>query len=309
MILLYLIIAFRKYGNRRFDGSPSLPYFTSSSLGIEEEPFSFYSDKYKLSGSRYYVKKDAYKGLIVFFHGVGAGRNAYLKEISLLAKEGYLVYAYDNLGCMQSEGASYVSLGHPPIDEEAFFSYLETDAKAKGLKRYAMGHSWGGYASLCALKEEYKIEKVISVAGFIRPTGIIKTNVKDLNNPYLRWLSKYAYRIAFGRKQDIDALTFLKETSKPVLYIQGSKDNIVPFNLNGQYLKKEVGNKGNIEFFFVEGSEHEPLFTRKAEEYTNSFIRRSSKEGADEKTEHMDIKKAREINPFVWKRVIDFLKE
>jgi pimeloyl-ACP methyl ester carboxylesterase len=108
-VLYLLIVSFMKRDViHRMDGSPAFPYWKAKDLGVEEEVFSFLSGRWKLYGSRYFVGKGPYKALVVFYHGIGAGRNAYVQPICDLAKQGYLVYAFDNTGSMQSEGPSHL---------------------------------------------------------------------------------------------------------------------------------------------------------------------------------------------------------
>jgi pimeloyl-ACP methyl ester carboxylesterase len=88
------------------------PLFLIGRLKILEslkKNFSFVSGRWMLSGSRYFVGNWPYKALVVFYHGIGAGRNAYVQPICDLAKQGYLVYAFDNTGSMQSEGPLFMA--------------------------------------------------------------------------------------------------------------------------------------------------------------------------------------------------------
>lgn len=308
MFLLFLL-SLTKDGNKRFDGSPSLPYYEPKELGLKEECFSFYSGKNKLYGSRYFVKEGPYKGIVIFFHGIGAGRTSYLKEISLIAKAGYLVYAYDNTGCMQSEGRGYIGLGHTNYDIEAFFHFLDEDPKAKDYKRFAVGHSWGGYSTFCSLKPGFEVSKIVSIAGFISPKQEITSIVKICKHRLFCSIFKKSIGFYFKKKGNADAISLISNSDAKVLYIQGTEDNSVPFKQTGAVLKKHFEGLNRVRFLFVEGMKHQPQYTKEAEDYLERYMaskKLSTKDGAHP---HLDIKKATEMNPMVIASIIDFLNE
>jgi len=307
ILFLTLLIGFYRNERKRYDGSPSLPYYSTDELGIKEERFSFYSGKNRLYGSRYYEKETRYKGIIVFFHGIGAGRTAYLKLISVFAKAGYLVYAYDNTGCMESEGKGYIGLGHVNPDQNAFFRFLDSDPKAKGYTRYALGHSWGGYASLLSLRKEFHVAKAVSISGFLKPEREILAAIKKLQKGIFHFLGKLCIRLVYGKNGNIDAVDVIKNSEAKVLYIQGDKDTLVPFKTNGAFLEKELHAKQNVRFLFLKGRGHSPYLTPDAEKYSFSFFEETKKTIELENHPAMDIAKATALEKKVIQAIIDFL--
>lgn len=309
VLFLVTLLGFLKDGKKRYDGSPSLPYYSSTDLGIKEQRFRFYSGKNLLFGSRYYCGDGPYKAVVIFFHGIGAGRTAYLKLISVLAKEGYLVYAYDNTGCMESEGEGYVGLGHCNYDQTAFFRFLDSDPTARGYKRYAIGHSWGGYSSLTSLREGFGVSKCVSISGFLSPEREILSIVKNLKSGFMKQIGRLCIKICFHNEMNLDARKVIEKSKAKVLYIQGTEDHMVPFHTAGETLKKEMGANSHIEYMFLQKRGHSPYLTVEAESYINHFFETSKKTISAEKNPSLDIEKACELNPLVMERIIDFFNQ
>ena len=265
-LMRFIDRAFTKGLGGRGDGTPNLRYFKPSSFGVDgEEPFEFISGENVLRGSRYFVKGMPIKGLLVFFHGLGAGHTAYSQQIASFAKQGYMVYAYDNTGSMLSSGKDMAGLPMPLFDQRNFFAYLDKQEDVASLKRYAVGHSWGGFAALGALKEEYHIEKVVSIAGFRSAFDTTVERVPALGK--MKGLLKFYFRRRFGEDGLFDGLEMMKKTSKPVLYVQGENDAVVSFEKCFLTFQKELEGQDNIKFLRVPKRAHQPYWTEDAQKY------------------------------------------
>lgn len=304
-IYLFLDVSLKRVLVHRWDGSPALPYYSSSDFNLIEKPFNFYSGKWKLYGSKYFINGCNPKALIVFFHGIGAGRNAYMKFIANLAQQGYLVYAFDYTGSMTSEGPSIYGFGQILQDQKYFFDFLDQDPDAKDLPRYVVGHSWGGYAALMALSPRYKVDKCVSLSGFDRVSSTFMALTKHENNRILRTIFKFYCYNKLGANGDQSALKLLKTTKIPVLYIQGTEDKVVPVHVSGDVFKKAVQSHNNVHFIDVIGQGHQPFLDPMSEKYLNSLV-----DGGIENinsTLKMDIQKASVDNSEVFQAIFDFL--
>ena len=254
----------------RHDGNPSLRYFNPTEYGAKCLPFSFLSGENRLNGGRYYVD-GPFKGLVVFFHGAGAGHEAYGELIASIAKQGYLVYAYDNTGCMQSEGKDCNGLAQPLVDQAAFFDFLEKDDMAKGLRRFSVGHSWGGYASLGCLQEQYQVEKIVCISGF---DSAVK--MASYANEKTRKAEKIIYKFLkdkYGPLGVYDGLSMMKKTEKDVLLIYGENDNTVDPKLFFHVYEEETKDNPHIEFLRVKNRGHQPYWSEEAQNYFISYFR------------------------------------
>lgn len=303
--LLFICHTLRKMCCRRYDGSPAFPYWRAKDFGVSEERFSFRSGKNLLSGSRYFKEGVAPKALIVFFHGLGDGRASYIKEISLLAKEGYLVYAYDNTGSMESEGKTMISFDHTMQDQKAFFRWLDSDGLALHLPRYAIGHSWGGFGSLASSKRGYGIEKIVSLAGYTSiATNFLSHFPKWLSflKPIV-WIGSRFFEPRFG---GTNVISLLKKSDAKVLYIQGSKDKIVLPRAGFISLRKAFYGDPRFKFIYVEGSGHSVFRAPSSEEYVHSLLKKGLEEPNCDPSIRMDLDKATKENMEVWKAIFDF---
>lgn len=291
---------------RRWDGSPALPYFKSSDLGIEEKRFSFKSGKNTLYGSKYFKKGVIYKDLVVFFHGLGAGRNAYMKEISEFVKHGYLVYAYDYTGCMESEGNNIIGLGQPLKDVECFFEYLDTDENAKGLNRFVVGHSWGGYvASYSIGNEKFRIKKAVSMAGFLKPEDQYYDLAPQLKK--LKIFLRLYFKNGLKNYGNVDVKEIIKKTKTPFLYVQGIQDKTVPYKNNGKAIEELSRENKSIKTKIFERRGHNIHMSNEAENYCASLLNEGLNKPNNKPELTMDIQKATVEDPRVMKCIFDFL--
>lgn len=306
-LLLFFLHILNKAHGRRYDGFASLRYYTAEGLCLKEKRFSFRSGKWTLSGSKYFPNA-APKALVVFFHGVGAGRAAYLLEISELVKQGYLVYAYDNTGCVESQGPKIYGVGNVNKDIEAFYSWLEKDQDSYGLARFSVGHSWGGYSALLSSKSAYKVEKIVSISGFMKPSDEYVYYIRQKLFHHLKPLIHVALKLQLGRNGDYDAAKSLEKSNASVLYIQGDEDKTVTLDAGYNSIKKRFGSNRRFSFLLVQGKKHNPYMTKKAEKYLDELGSKGILSPKGDTSLMMDIKAATEEDPVVTKAIFDFLK-
>ena len=295
--------ALKKIMPSRQDGGPVLKLFSLKDFpDMTGEEFCFYSGKNKLRGIKYRIPNSPCKGAVVFFHGMGAGHNAYEKFIHTLALNGYLVYAYDNACCGMSEGDGWWNFSSALIDQENFFKWFETDPDKNGLKIIAIGHSWGGFVAQNALR--YNVDKVVSISGFC--------NVVDLfigSNPRLKplkFILKGMQRHYYGAYGNVNTYDLLKETEKDVLIIHGDKDPLVSYEKNFSELKEKLQDKKNVIFYTAEDRLHQPHMSKKAEAY----LKYLSDEGiatGEKKVDSIDYALLLEENEELWKVIFKFI--
>lgn len=273
-MLLYLAIAhqIKKSILYRGDSKPTLDFYPIEEKHpeIERSAFSFYSGKWKLRGYKYWLRDSKPKGVIVFFHGITTGHYGYLNMIAYFADKGYLVYAYDERGSVLSEGDVIFNLAEAATAQKPFYDFLSKEEGIKGLPLYSVGHSWGGYASLCSLRFP-QVDKVVSISGFDSPLIVCRDRAKILK--YLGFEFKIYQRLHYGKQGNISSLRLMKETSKPVFYMQGDKDAVVNFHDSGERFMEELKDKPNISFYIKKNSFHNPYWDRKVEEYYDKEVK------------------------------------
>ena len=310
-MLLYPIFASaaKKALAYRGDGAPSAPnYYPWTWKDLAYEPFSFKCGKWVLRGFKYSKKGvKEFKGLVTFFHGLGSGHYAYVNLCNMLAQAGYLVYAYDNPGSGLSEGRVIGSLSEAPKAQKAFYEYLDKHTSIKDLPRYAIGHSWGGFTALCALQEQYRVKKVVSISGFdsVKQIFLSAVPIAKLMKCEI-WLYQ---TIHYGKLGRLSGLELMKNTNKEVLYIQGEQDKVVNFKDNGLRFQQELKDKKNIHFLFKKDSAHNPYWTKEVEDYYLSCVEGKDSIMSLDRPLGRTFKDDwwRSVDPSIEKAILDFL--
>ena len=103
-----VLAAYRAMAYTRCDDTGVAYYFSAKDFPtLFAEEYDFTSSRGDLlRGFLYSYPEKNPSRLVVFDHGFGGGHLSYMKEIELLARRGYLVFAYDHTGCMRSGGES-----------------------------------------------------------------------------------------------------------------------------------------------------------------------------------------------------------
>ena len=101
MLTKFIVEQYKKTAHGRQDDTGDVFYFSAADFeGLRAEPYVFTSSMgHELRGFLYSYENPVANRLIVFDHGMGAGHWAYVREIEMLCKRGYLVLAYDHTGC------------------------------------------------------------------------------------------------------------------------------------------------------------------------------------------------------------------
>lgn len=306
MLSTILLKALQKAMDFRFDGQPCLSYFDEKDVGISAEPFSFLSGKCLLRGKKYFLDGQKHKAVVIFFHGAGAGHSAYTLEISALVKQGYLVYAYDCTGCMTSEGTGFGNFAQSLLDQEAFFRFLDQEPSLD-LPRYAIGHSWGGFTALGALKKDYHVSKAVCISGFFSVADML-----CLQAPKLKKFESLLYRAlkkGYGDYGVKSMLDLMEESDAEVLYIQGEADPVVPKPMHYDVLVERFQNNSRVHALLVPGAMHNPYWTLEAQKY---FLEIQKKHHILDKSfdnhASIDYAKLNCDDPKVMKAIFDFLR-
>lgn len=252
IILLFLYLSteifMSKFYCRRGDGTLAIKY-QNTPKEVSYENFSFKSNKEIIRGRKYFDKSlKSYKAVILLSHGIGFGHFYYMPLIELLAKDGYIIVAYDMSGSGLSTGKRVECMTQASIDIDYAMKYVTTDEKLKKYPLYLMGHSWGGFASLSALNYDYDIKKVVSIAGF--------NNEPSMAKGFFRILLGARNFLHFGKKSFYSGKRGLEKTNAKVLYIQGEKDMVVSLNSGANVFKKI--KKDNIRIEVLPNKMHSP---------------------------------------------------
>lgn len=287
----------------RCDDGGSVFYFSSDDFeGLHKEPYSFRAAAgHLLQGYFYYYDDPISDRLIVFDHGFGGGHRSYMKEIEMLCRHGFLVFAYDHTGCMESEGKNTNGLAQSLCDLNDCLAALKADGKCSGRTLSVMGHSWGGFSCLNIAALHPDITHIVVISGFVSVelmvgqffNGILKgyrrciLDIEKSNNP------------EFASRSALDALS---KTDAKTLLIYSSDDKMVKKSVHFDALKEVFDSKENISFLLVDGKGHNPNYTADAVKYKDVFFADFTK-----KTKKKQLKTQKQKEDFIasynWNRM------
>ena len=125
---------------------------------------AFQLNEYTLRGHVYGPQNT--RGLIVLRHGIFSQHQDYLCFITAFVDKGWRVFAYDAIGCGESDGDSTLGMSQSPIDVAAAVDFARESGMANGLKIALVGHSWGGYGVATALGRTEDIAACVTMSGF-----------------------------------------------------------------------------------------------------------------------------------------------
>ncbi|MBQ6053660.1 MAG: alpha/beta hydrolase [Clostridia bacterium] len=250
---------------RRYDDEGYLYYYSAEDFdGLKKESFDFFSPQQnRLKGYFYSYENPTEGRIIIFDHGLGAGHRAYMKEIELLCRHGFIVYSYDHTGCRESEGESTNGLLQSLADLDSCIAAIRAESKYKNCDISVVGHSWGGFscANICAYHKD--ISHIVVISGFVSAENAIS---QLLSGP-LMFFRTPLYELekqANPKYFSANAATALKETDAKILLVYSADDPLVKKKNHFDALKKALKDRDNVKFLLVDGKGHNPNYTHTA---------------------------------------------
>jgi pimeloyl-ACP methyl ester carboxylesterase len=320
MLTKFIVEQYKKTAHGRQEDTGDVFYFSNADFdGLRAEPYDFTSSMgHELRGFLYSYENPIPGRLIVFDHGMGAGHWAYVREIEMLCKRGYLVLAYDHTGCACSGGEGTNGMAQSLHDLDDCFKVIKADPRFAGYDFSVVGHSWGGFSTLNISALHPEISHVVVFSGFV--------SVELLIASYFGGILKGCRKpiMALEREKnpdyvDYNAVESLKKSSAKVLLIYSDDDSVVSRTMHFDPLKEALSGRENIRFLLVDGKDHNPTYTAEAVKYKNEFFRELTRRKKEkllvtdqQKREFMagyDWRRMTTQDEEVWKRILDALKE
>ena len=309
---------FKRMMHSRCDDTQTVFYFSASDFpGLQQESYVFTAAAgHTLQGYLYQYENAMTDRLLVFDHGFGGGHRAYMKEIEMLCRQGYCVFAYDHTGCMESGGDSPNGFSQSLCDLNDCICAIKADARFAGCRLSVMGHSWGAFSTMNITALHPEITHIVAMCGFISAEEIIAT---FLAGP----LKGYRKAVAELEKQSnpyfsqFNAIASLSATNANALLIYSDNDQLCR-RVHYDKLKAALEKKANIRFLFVQNKGHNPNYTEEAVQYLTVFskqrnaITRNKKATATDKEKFVasfDWNKMTEQDPAVWDVIIRHLAD
>jgi len=262
----------------RNDNTSGVFYFSAEDFpGLQVHPYAFpASTGHTLQGYFYHYENPFPQSLLVFEHGMGNGHRAYMREIEILAKAGFLVFAYDHTGCMASGGEGCRGFAQSLADLDDCFRALKQEEALQGYDLSVIGHSWGGYSTMNITALHPQITHVVSMCGFISVEQILKQSFSGLLKGYIPAI--FALEKKTNPKYaDINALQTLANTQAKILLVYSADDSMIRKDLHYDVLHEFLSSRENIRFLLLANKDHNPTYTREAVVYKNRFFKELSK--------------------------------
>lgn len=258
---------------KRCDEDGTAFYFSADDFpNLKREPYSFTASAgHNLQGYFYYY--DGYNSgrLIVFDHGMGGGHRSYMKEIEMLCRRGYCVFAYDHTGCMESGGASTNGMTQSLCDLNDCISSLRADERFKEIDISVMGHSWGGFSTLNITALHPEISHIVVLSGFVSAELLIDSYFGGILKGY-RKAVKETERTANPKFYGFNAVDTLLKSDVKALLIYSENDRLCG-KIHYDTLKSGLGHKSNIKFLLVKNKGHNPNYTEDAVQYLGEYVK------------------------------------
>lgn len=285
----------------RCDGDGTAFYFSAEDFPcLHKESFTFTASAgHTLQG--YFYCYDSYKDnkLVVFEHGMGGGHRSYMKEIEMLCRHGYRVFAYDHTGCMESGGENTNGMAQSLCDLNDCISALRADNRFKTIDISVMGHSWGGFSTLNITALHPEISHIVVLSGFV--------SIEMLINSYFGGVLK-GYRKAVKELEhasnpnffDYNAVDTLSKSDVKTLLIYSENDRLCG-KTHYDTLKSGLAHNSNIRFLLEKNKGHNPNYTEDAVRYLGEYIK--AKTALLKKKNLTDKKKAEFVASYDWNRM------
>lgn len=234
---------------------------------LKREDFSFYSNKNKLIGYKYYYNCEDEK-IIIFAIGYNTTTDDYIAEINLFTSLGYTVYCYDSTGTGKSEGRKFGGVPQAIIDLENCIKEVSKINQDK--KIILVGHSMGGYAvsNIINIDSIKNIDKIIAIAPFNNIVDVVYDNVKKNigKNLFLyKTIHKIYLRIKFKKYASYNTFNTVKYINNKILIIHGEEDKIVKVD---NCINSMMSNTNMfVNYLILENKDHRPLLSSDAINY------------------------------------------
>lgn len=302
----------------RCDDAETVFYFSPEDFpGLQAKPHCFQAFAgHDLQGYFYQYDNPVSDRLIVFDHGFGGGHRAYMTEIEMLCRHGYLVFAYDHTGCMESGGKTPNGLSQSLCDLNDCIAMLKADERFADTDISVMGHSWGAFSTLNITALHPEISHIVAMCGFVCVEDMIGTFFKGILKGYRKAIMALE-RGANPKFVEYNAVETLSASKTKALLIYSENDMMCRRN-HYDTLKAGLDGKENVRFLFVTDKGHNPNYTKEAVQYLNEFgkarvklVRQKNLTAEDKKAfvSSYDWKKMTEQDAEVWNEIFAHLDQ
>ncbi len=180
--------------------------------------------------------------LILYFHGNEGNVSTSLGETALLRSLGYSVLVVDYRGYGESDGA-FPSEASVYEDAEAALNALLHEWRIPSQKIFVYGHSLGAAVAIDLASRHPELGGLVVESGF--------TSIYDM----AKLEPKYGiFPVGLLLNQRFESIKKVSQLHLPVLYIHGTADRVVPYDMGVALYQQSGGEK---RFVAVAGGGHD----------------------------------------------------
>lgn len=303
----------------RCDDTGTAYYFSSDDFeGLHKTPYQFRSPMgHTLQGYFYCYDNPKQNRLVVFDHGMGGGHRSYMREIEVIAKQGYLVFAYDHTGCMESGGENTNGFAQSLNDLDCCLKTLKADEKYKNMEISVIGHSWGAFSTLNIAAFHPDVKHIVAMSGFVS----VERMVNQFFSGVMKGYAKAVYqleKLSNPKYATFDAAETLSGRNVKALIIHSADDPVVKQKHHFDVLRSALTDRDNVTFWLVDKKFHNPNYTEKSVVYKDGYVATLTKKLKNKELETPQQKKAfvdsfdwwamTEQDMDVWNKIFEFIE-
>lgn len=222
-------------------------YVDPDKTGLHPELVQYPSTDGKILTALFFKTDKKPKGTIVHFHGNFGNISNHFPLSLFLLKHGFDVLAFDYEGYGASEGRP--SPKHLVEDGIASVRYAESHLRDPATGVAVFGQSLGGSTAIVVTAQEPLVKGAVIEAAF---TGHAAMARVVLGRHILTWPLYPFFPLFMNRSYD--AIRFVDKISpRPVFFIHGDKDTIVPVDMSKELFEKAKEPK---KLWIVSGAGH-----------------------------------------------------
>ena len=254
-----IVNQYKKNLVRRYNKEVGIPYYSFKDFpNLKQDSFTFINSKNtEIHYFFYYYDNFKKDKIILFCPGIGPGHTAYLKEIELLARNGYKVLTLDYTGCGESGGESLQSLNMPTLDVNDLLNLLKLKEEI-----VVIGHSLGAYTTLNIINIRDEIKKAVVISGFVSIKKLVKSFAHSsfVTSCVLKYEKK-----TLPDYFSVNNVEYLKNTKDNLFVIHSEDDTLVAYKV-GLKAIEDLHNP-SIKILKKNGRKHNPNYTDEAVKY------------------------------------------
>ena len=305
IILLFTLYVHNSYFGKRFTPNPNVVYYTKEEFELSFFPCEIKDGKDKLCGGLYTYDGAVEDKIIIFGHGMDSSVKAYIQDIEYLCRKGFQVFAVDYHGTDTSTGKSLKGLSYGIHSIDKAIKYVKDTFGDREI--ILMGHSWGAYSVLSALKYNNDISKVIAISPFMSLKSLLIGGFPKKIWPcipffyFVEWIKcgKYAFS---------NTVKGLKKFNGQALILHSKDDPVVKYDVNTLKLMDKIKN---AKYMISLNKGHNPEYSFDAIKELNNYIKEiNCLKTDDEKIAYMkktDFHKLGELDNTVMDKIVEFI--